>query len=66
MSDELQKEVTPKLMKRLHACSEDFLKQLEQLDSLSLGETANTIKNRRKSLVTQIQVYDESFAGFWN
>lgn len=44
------------LGRRLAVCIEDFTRDLELLDSLSLAESVDTIKSRRKNIVVKIQV----------
>ncbi|XP_071840825.1 BAG family molecular chaperone regulator 1-like [Apostichopus japonicus] len=51
----LVQEALQKLERRLASCSEEFLKLLESLDSLSLADGPEILRNSRKTTVQHIQ-----------
>jgi len=56
LAADLQDEAINRLKRQLAGCIEMLTKQLEQLDGLSLAESANELKDRRKTTVRKIQV----------
>lgn len=55
LQDALVQEALQKLERRLASCNEEFLKMLETLDSLSLADGPETLRNSRKTTVQSIQ-----------
>ena len=47
-------EVRPKLEKRLLTVSEELMRLLERLDSISVGQSAESTRRKRKAVVTAI------------
>ena len=47
-------EVVPKLQKRLLTVSEELMRLLERLDSISVGQSAESVRRKRKAVVTAI------------
>jgi len=56
LAADLQDEAVNRLKRQLAGCIEMLTKQLERLDGLSLAESANELKDRRKTTVRKIQV----------
>ena len=56
LAQEHQEEALSKLQKRIGACSESFCRQLESFDKLSLSESHVEVKEKRKTVVSRIQV----------
>jgi len=52
----LQDEALSRIKRQLAGCIEMLTKQLEQLDGLSLADSSDELKNRRKTAVHRIQV----------
>jgi len=52
----LQDEAISRLKRQLAGCIEILTKQLEQLDGLSLADSTDDLKSRRKTIVRTIQV----------
>ena len=52
----LQDEAINRLKRQLAGCIEMLTKQLERLDGLSLANSTDELKSRRKTTVRQIQV----------
>jgi len=53
---DLQDEAIGRLKRQLAGCIETLTKQLERLDGLSLSESPDELKSRRKTTVRRIQV----------
>lgn len=57
LDSSLVQEALQKLQKRLASCHEEFVKLLETLDSLSLGDGPPALRTKRKGTVQRIQKY---------
>ncbi|KAJ8040568.1 BAG family molecular chaperone regulator 1 [Holothuria leucospilota] len=57
LDNSLVQEALQKLQKRLASCHEEFVKLLETLDSLSLGDGPPALRTKRKGTVQRIQKY---------
>ena len=53
---DLQDEAVGRLRRQLAGCIEMLTKQLERLDGLSLADSSDELRSRRKSTVQRIQV----------
>ena len=56
LPDDLQDEAVNRVKRQLAGCIEMLTKQLEQLDGLSLADSTEELKSRRKTTVRRIQV----------
>ena len=54
LSAKMSAEVRAKLRKRLLTVSEDLMRLLERLDSISVGQCAEAVRRRRKAVATAI------------
>ncbi|XP_033106270.1 BAG family molecular chaperone regulator 1-like [Anneissia japonica] len=55
LPDDLVADALKRLQKRLAVCQEEFMRLLEQLDTLSIGENHMVIRSKRKATVQVIQ-----------
>jgi len=61
LAADLQDEAVNRLKRQLAGCIEMLTKQLERLDSLSLADSTDELKSRRKTSVRRIQVCTDFF-----
>ncbi|KAK2170096.1 hypothetical protein LSH36_4g03039 [Paralvinella palmiformis] len=54
LSSDLQEEALKRLSKRVTSCTEEFSKQVECCDALTLSESTDEIRKKRKQLVNKI------------
>ena len=59
LAADLQDEAVIRLKRQLAGCIEMLTKQLERLDGLSLADSTDELKSRRKTAVRRIQVVND-------